>query len=158
LESEHTKVANVMRAYAEHAVEYAKTRYGIDLDYSEASLAEVDRMMDDRTRGTVIEVDQLTFDEREELWIYCKMIGGYVGEVVIRNLGGTWQAKQIDSGSLAVKLMVGGEIEASPPDAVWRTLTEPFRSMASYYRGVRAILGRAAKPLEGSNEAERGGD
>jgi hypothetical protein len=137
-----------MRAYAADAVKHAKTRYGFDLDYSEASLAQIDRMLDDRMQGAVIETAKLTPEQQEELWIYCKMIGGYVGEVIIRNLGGSWETKEIDSGSSSVKLMAAGKIEGSPPDSVWRMLTEPFRSTVSYYRSLRAILGHGEERTE----------
>jgi hypothetical protein len=147
-EPQQVTIADVMRAYAADAVKHAKRQYGFDLDYSEASLEQIDRMLDDRMQGKVIEPDKLTSEQQEDLWVYCKMIGGYVGEVVIRNLGGTWQTKEIDSGSSSVKLMAAGKIEGSPPDSVWRTFTEPFRSMVSYYRSLRAILGHGGERTE----------
>ncbi len=147
-EPEKVTVADVMRAYAADAVKHAKNQYGFDLDYSEASLEHIDRMLDDKMHGAVIEPDKLTPEQRADLWIYCKMIGGYVGEVIIRNLGGTWQTKELDSGSSSVKLMAAGKIEGAPPDSVWRTLTEPFRSTVSYYRSLRAILGHGEERTE----------
>src|SRR4051812_37077340 len=121
-EPEQVTIADVMRAYAADTVKYAKRQYGIDLDYSETSLEQIDRILDDRTQGAVIEADKLTPEQQEDLWVYCKMIGGYVGEVIIRNLGGAWQTKELDSGSSSVRLMAAGKIEGSPPDSVWRTL------------------------------------
>jgi hypothetical protein len=151
-EPEEVTIADVMQTYAADAVRHAKNHYGIDLDFSEASLRQIDRMLDDRMRGAVIEADRLTPEEQEDLWVYCKMIGGYVGEVIIRNLGGAWQAKPTDSGGTAVKLMAAGRIEASPPEGVWRTLTEPYRSMTSYYRSLRAILGHGDERTENGLE------
>jgi hypothetical protein len=151
-ESQQVTIADVMRAYAADAVNYAKRQYGLDLDYSEASLEHVDRMLGDRRQGAVIVPEKLSAQEQKDLWTYCKMIGGYVGEVIIRNQGGTWQTKEIDSGSSSVKLMAAGKIEGSPPDSVWRTLTEPHRCMVSYYRSLRAILGHGEKRTEGGVE------
>lgn len=145
---EQVTIADVMRAYAADTVTHAKSRYGIDLDYSEASLEEIDRMLGDRMGGAPIEPDKLTSEEREELWVYCKMIGGYVGEVVVRNLGGAWQVEEIDSENSAVTLMAAEKIKGSPPESVWRTLTEPYRSMVSYYRTLRAILGQGEERIE----------
>jgi hypothetical protein len=42
-----------------------------------------------------------------------------------------------------------GQIKGSPPDSVWRTLTEPFRSMTSYDRTLLAILNRGHGRTEG---------
>lgn len=147
-EPQQVTIADIMRAYAADAVKYAKGQYGIDLDYSEASLEHIDRMLDDKMHGAVIEPDKLTPEEQEDMWTYCKVIGGYVGEVIIRNLGGTWQTKELDSGGSSVTLMAAGKIEGSPPDGVWRALTEPFRSMVSYYRSLRAILGHGEERTE----------
>lgn len=147
---EQVTIADVMRAYAADSVKHAKTRYGFNLDYSEASLAQIDRMLDDRMQGAVIDAAKLTPEQQDELWNYCKMIGGYVGEVIIRNLGGMWLAREIDPGNSSVKLMAAGKIEGSPPDSVWRTLTEPYRDTVSYYRALRAILGHGEQRTEQS--------
>jgi hypothetical protein len=140
---EEVTIGEVMRAWAADCVKHAKTNYSLDLDYSVASLDLVDHMVADRRGGALIDPSQLTPDEEQEWWNYCKMIGGYVGEVIIRNLGGTWLTKELDSGSACIKLLAAGRIEGSPPDSVWRTLTEPYRSMASYYRSLGAVLDRS---------------
>ena len=65
------------------------------------------------------------------------------------NLGGTWFTQENPDGTSAVKLRAADRIEASPPAAIWRNLTEPFRSVAGYYRSLRAILGHGATTTEG---------
>jgi len=142
-------IAEIMRAYSTEAVEYARNKYAIHLDFSEASLDEVDRIIRERTGGDVLDVDKLTPKEQEDLWVLCKMIGGYVGEVIIRNIGGMWQLDGREAGRTKAKLLAGGKIESWPPDSVWRTLTEPYRGMAGYYRGLRAILGHGEERIEG---------
>ena len=76
------------------------------------------------------------------------MIGGYVGEVIIRNIGGSWQMKEIDDKSSSVALLAAGRVQGSPPQAVWRALTEPYKGMATYYRTLMVALGRGDESLQ----------
>jgi hypothetical protein len=150
-----TTIADVMRAHAADAVAFAERRFKIKLDYSEGSLVEIDRILTDRARAGLVVPSTLTIREEDELWVFCKMLGGYVGEVIIRNIGGTWQLKDIDSSSSSVHLLVAGRTEGSPPQAIWRTLTEPYRSIVSYYRTLNAILGQGEKCVEDGVEMVR---
>jgi hypothetical protein len=136
-----------MRAYACDAVSYAEQRLGMTLDYSEQSLEDVDRIVAEYSKGGMLDPDQLSVAEREDLWAFCKMLGGYVGEVIIRNLGGEWQTKEMDDGSIAVQLVTAG-VTGSPPEAVWRALAEPYKAIVSFYRGLRAILGHGEQTMD----------
>jgi hypothetical protein len=140
------QIANVMRAYANDAVAYADDRLGIALDYSEQSLESVDRIVAESTKSGLLVPGDLSAAEREELWAFCKMLGGYVGEVIVRNLGGEWQTNEMDDGATTVKLVTAG-VSGSPPEAVWRALTEPYQGIVSYYRGLRAILGHGEETI-----------
>jgi len=133
-------IADVMQAYANDALAFAKRRRDVTLDFSERSLEDVDQLLAGYMPPGLIVPDHLSETEREDLWILCKMVGGYVGEVIIRNIGGEWQMKDTGDGSASIKLITGG-VEGSPPEAIWRALTEPYKSVVSYYRGLRAILG-----------------
>ncbi len=140
-------IADVMQAYAADAVIFAKRRFDMDLDFSEHSLCDIDRILAERTAAGLLSPDTLDESEQEEVWTFCKMLGGYVGEVIIRNLGGTWQMKEIDSNTASVGLLAAGRIETSPPDMIWRALTEPYKSIASNYRTLLAILGRGEQSI-----------
>jgi hypothetical protein len=140
-------LADVVRAYARDAVAYAERRSDIALDYSERSLEGVGRILAECTKTGLLVPDDLSAAEREELWTFCKMVGGYVGEVIIRNLGGEWQTKELGGGATAIKLVTAG-VEDSPPEAVWRALTEPYKAIVSYCRGLRVILGHGEETVE----------
>jgi hypothetical protein len=141
-------IGDVMRAYAEDAVDYGQRRMNITLDFSERSLEDVDRIIANWNNGDLVVPDELADAEREDFWVFCKIMGGYVGEVIIRNIGGEWRTTDIGDGAASVKILVTGDIEGSPPEAVWRALTEPFKAMASYYRGLKAILGHGQQTTE----------
>jgi hypothetical protein len=134
-------IAELMQALAHDAVAYAERHLNITLEFSERSLEYVDRILTDYTKGELLLPDSLSDAQREEHWVFCKMIGGYVGEVIIRNIGGQWQERANSDGTVSVKLVTINGVECSPPASVWRTLTEPFRCIVSYYRGLRVVMG-----------------
>src|SRR5437868_2866427 len=101
-------IADVMREYANGAVAYAKRVHGVDLNYSEKSLDDVDAIIATRIASGLIVPDELPASEREELWTFCKVLGGYVGEVILRNLGGAWEMQDAGDGSGTVSLVIGG--------------------------------------------------
>jgi hypothetical protein len=142
-------IADIMRAYAADAVAYAQEHHGLTLDFSERSLDDVDRIVEARK---ALVPEPMSKEEEVELWIFSKVCGGYVGETIIRNLGGTWFTQENPNGSTAVKLLAAGQIESSPPVAVWRNLTEPFRSVATYYRTLQTILGHGTTTTENGVE------
>jgi hypothetical protein len=141
-------ITDVMRAYARDAVSYARRQFDVNLDFSEKSLEHVDRILAERTKSGLLVPDNLSEAEREDLWTFCKMMGGYVGEVIIRNIGGQWQTKDLAEGGQGIQLISAGDIKGSPPEFIWRAITEPFKAVASYYRTLRAILGHGHETIE----------
>jgi len=116
--------------------------------FPEKSLRDVDSILADYIKSGFVEPDKLTPAERDELWDFCKMMGGYVGEVIIRNLGGNWKMKEIDDKSSSITLKVNDRLEGSPPQAVWRALTEPYKGIATYYRTLMVIFGKGEQIKE----------
>ena len=142
-------LADVMRTYANDAIAFSKRRFDFALDFSEQSLESIDCILADYTKSGLIVPDNLSATEQEELWILCKLLGGYVGEVIIRNIGGEWQQKDVGEEAAYIKLVTVGGVEGSPPDAIWRVLTEPYKaSMETYYQGLKAILGHGDEVIE----------
>jgi hypothetical protein len=142
-------IADVMQAYAKEAEHLARDQIGELLDYSEASLRHVDLLIAGRLQDGIISPDSLTSQEESELWMFCKRIGGYLGEVIIRNLGGAWLTKQQSEGRFSVHLSIQGGIEAQPPNSVWRCLTEPNRgSVVGLYETLLSALSLAAGKFE----------
>jgi hypothetical protein len=147
-------ITDVMRAYANDAVAYALRAGKGHLDFSERSLEDVEQILTEQVKSGLLVPDALSVSERNELWGFCKMMGGYVGEVIIRNIGGDWQTKDLEDGSARVVLVTAG-VEGSPPEAIWRVLTEPYKGIVSYYRGLRVALGHGEERLEGGFRSVR---
>jgi hypothetical protein len=145
-------IADVMQAYAKEAEDLARDQIGELLDYSEASLRHVDFLIAGRLKDGIIFPESLTEQEESDLWMFCKRIGGYLGEVIIRNLGGAWLTRQQPEGSFSVYLSVQGRIEAQPPNSVWRCLTEPDRgSVVGLYETLLSALSLAAGKFENAS-------
>ncbi len=137
-------IADVMREYAKGAVAYAKRAYGMDLNYSELSLSDIDAIIAKRIASGFVVPDDLPASEREELWTLCKVLGGYVGEVILRNLGGAWETQTAADGSSTISVVVGG-VRGSPPEGIWRAHTEDFKSIVTYYRTLRVAMGHGVR-------------
>jgi len=139
-------ITDVMKAYARDAEADARKR-GFVLDYSEASLETVDRILNGITAGDVLNAQ--TESENENLWILSKMYGGYLGEVVIREMTGQWELEDLPDGGARVVLRCCG-IVAFPPPKIFKRLTQDrFSGVSGYCRALRAIVERRNKPREG---------
>jgi hypothetical protein len=141
-------IADVMKAYADGAVAFAQRKYEVRLDFSEASLEDLDRILADRIKDGLVDAANLTAEQEDEVWVFCKLLGGYVGEVIIRNIGGHWIMKRTAQGSSTVALLAKGGVEGSPPQAIWKALTEGNKPMASYYRTLRVALGHGTPTMK----------
>jgi hypothetical protein len=86
-------IGKVMAAYAEDAIDYVRTNFQTELDYSEQSVQLVEALL-----GALHE--QMPAELRaqchkgpppETIDQFAKAFGGYVGEVMRRNWGGRWK-------------------------------------------------------------------
>jgi hypothetical protein len=98
---------------------------GYRLDYSEASIVEVERLLTDWT----VETPEGPHVD-DNLASIAAMIGAYVGEVMIRNLGGYWTRWE---DYIAVK---GPEVYAFPLDKAIKRAYEPLGNQLDYFYEV----------------------
>ncbi|MDF2922952.1 MAG: hypothetical protein K0R57_1866 [Paenibacillaceae bacterium] len=109
-------VKDMMIAYSEDAIEIAN-KMGIELDYSEESLKLVNDILEKYYQGIPKGIKKLFTKgpSNEQIVQMSKVWGGYVGEVIRRNLGGEWgMSKNFEN---AVSLMVNSA-EVYPPAKV----------------------------------------
>ncbi len=112
----------VLQDIATECVTLVARQFDRHLDWSLASLVELDAAYDD------LLADGPLGDQRLDLW--WRLIGAYTGEVLVRVYGGQWVAHEQAPGSFAVS--VGG-MTAFPfavTDKVLRA--EPYKSLASF--------------------------
>src|SRR5882672_4112557 len=132
-----------MKMYAEDAIALASKHHGIVLDYSEQSIVSIDRILAHLTASGLSRPSEMSPEQDEQLWIICKVYGGYIGEVMARHIGANWRVKVSADGASVIELFVANRITASPPQKVWKRLTESeYDTILGYYRGLQNILGR----------------
>ena len=115
-------INDMMSAYAEDAVDFARRNFGITLDYTTESVRKVEAIAE-----TLVQARPKNFVSRlfrkspseEELQTVCKMLGGYIGEIYRRAKGGEWAVNE-EFQALGVQQ---GENWIFPPSKVNKRLT-----------------------------------
>jgi len=129
-------INDMMSAYAEDAVDFARQRFGISLDYSHASVEQVEsiaaKLFQSQPKGFVGKLFHKGPSE-EEIQTICKMLGGYIGEVLRRTKGAEWAINQEFS---AIGLQ-NGETWLFPPAKIHKRLANGAEdNLWSYFRVV----------------------
>jgi hypothetical protein len=129
----------MMAAYAGEAVNRAAEK-GERLDYSEASLARVERCLD--TMAKPSGRDQAQQENAGGLDYQSRLWGAYLGEVVRKHYGGTWQMSQYPGSALAVPAIDVRGSHLYPTMKVFRRLTMgESENIVAFYQMVTKRLG-----------------
>jgi hypothetical protein len=142
--------AGGMREYAAKAVAEAKERFGIDLDYTEASLDRLDQVLvalHDLLTDNVPESKRLHPDEKFILKpVAAAKYVGYLSEVFCRVLGAEWRNDTPGCPPDASRLTIGGKLlevalrgeTISPPQVIVNCINDPEHwSIKNYYLDVK---------------------
>ena len=126
-------INDMMLAYAQDAVDYAKSRHNVDLNFSVSSIEAVEKIADQlfqaRPRGLRKLISHGPTEE--EMDILCKMLGGYIGEVYRNQKGGDW-ALNDELSAIGVQR---GDVWIFPPAKVHKRLTNGAEdNLWSYFR------------------------
>jgi hypothetical protein len=125
-----------LRNIAADCVRLVATEFGRELDWSLASLDELDGVCAELLAEAPLE------GQRFDLW--WKLIGAYTGEVLVRVYGGQWSTDERTPGAFVV--VVSGN-RALPFGIAERVLSgEPFKSLGSFGRVMPALIERAERP------------
>ncbi|WP_321965364.1 hypothetical protein [Paraburkholderia sp. J7] len=81
------QIQKIAEAYAMDAVDFSGKQFGIKLDWSDASIADVEKALA-RMNSSYIGANPKPTDEK--VMSFAKAYGSYVGEVYRRNHGGEW--------------------------------------------------------------------
>jgi hypothetical protein len=126
-------INDMMLAYAQDAVDYAKLRHNVDLNFSVSSIEAVEKIADQlfqaRPRGLRTLISRGPTEE--EMDILCKMLGGYIGEVYRTQKGGDW-ALNDEFSAIGIQR---GDAWIFPPAKVHKRLTNGDEdNLWSYFR------------------------
>ena len=81
------KIQKIAEAYSQDAVDFSAKQFGIKLDWSDGSIANVEKALAQMSSSYVSTSRKPT---DEQLMSFAKAYGSYVGEVYRRNHGGEW--------------------------------------------------------------------
>lgn len=138
------KVQQVAEAYAADAVDFARERFQLTLDGSDASMAHVETIL-----GALHERMPDAKPSADEVFTLAKMFGSYVGETFRRNHGATWGLVRLDDETFV------GMKNHEVPGLFWpwgraqkRLKNGPEDNMLHYYRWLveKRHGGAAATP------------
>ena len=79
------KVRQVAEAYAADAVDFARNKFQLTLDGSDASVTHIETIL-----GIMHDQMAESKPSDEQVFTFAKMFGSYVGEIFRRNHGATW--------------------------------------------------------------------
>jgi hypothetical protein len=88
------QVAEVAEAYSLDAVDFAARSLDITLDWSEGSIRQVEEML-----GRLHDDMPSARPTQDEVWVFAKAFGSYMGEVLRRHHGGEWGTISMDGQS-----------------------------------------------------------
>ena len=81
------KIQKIAEAYALDAIDHSKKQFGIILDWTDASVANVEKSLALMHSSYMSTIPRPT---EEQVMSFAKGYGSYVGEVYRRNHGGEW--------------------------------------------------------------------
>jgi hypothetical protein len=81
------KIQKIAEAYSLDAVDFSAKHFGIKLDWSDASIADVEKTLAQMSSSYVSTNPK---PPGEQVMAFAKAYGSYVGEVYRRNHGGEW--------------------------------------------------------------------
>lgn len=132
-------VNDMMVAYAADAVEYA-AKLKKKLDYSEESIATLEQVCDILHKAIPKTWFARFFMLKRKpsdktILQYSKMLGGYLGEVIIRNHGGKWSIEDFMNQGNTIVLTVG-DTKIFPVGRVYKRLKEGSENNLQHYYSV----------------------
>jgi hypothetical protein len=140
------QIAEIAEAYALDAIDLAARNFGIQLDWSEDSIRQVEQML-----GRLHDEMAGAQPPEEAVWTFAKAFGSYVGEVLRRHHGGRWGMVNLDGESFAGLQQAGGSLCWPWGKAHKRLVKGPADNLWHYYR----ILVQSASSAEGRQSGLR---
>ncbi len=140
-----TTVSDMMQAYAQDAVNFARDNFRVDLDFSEQSLRHAEHMLSGLHAALPKGIVAKVFNHgpsQEQIWQMAKMWGAYVGEVIRMRWGGEWSLESQAQPGGVITLHVRGT-EIYPPVKVYKRLTHGSEdNLWHYYQVLKSDFAR----------------
>ena len=125
------KVQQVAEAYALDMVDYAKDTHGIELDWSNDSVQEIERIA-----AVLHEEYKKSPPSSEQLEPFYKALGSYVGEVFRRKHGADWGWVSLQGGRFPGLQAKAGALFWPWGRAMNRIVNGPEDNLWHYYQAL----------------------
>jgi hypothetical protein len=129
-------VTDMMRAYAEDAIDLAK-QMNVELNFSEESLCKLDQILEQYHNSIPRGLKKLISKgpSEEQITQMAKVWGGYLGETIIKQFGGEWIMSSTFDNAIAVKI---GDSEIYPPAKIYkRIINGPEDNVDIYFKVLK---------------------
>ena len=128
-----------MGVCAQEAVTIARDRYSVTLDFSEASVKQLETLLANMHNGLAKPGDPARPSDE---WITCvaATFGAYLGEILRRNLGGTWLKQNPRAPGSLPALNVHGDVLTPCRKVLKRILEGPAEDVAFFYQAACKII------------------
>ncbi len=93
--AEDAKIQQAAEGFASEAIAFARKNFQLELDFSDASVGQIENIMENFDRNTAKGLPRA-----EVLAQFGKMFGSYIGEVYRKNHGGSWGLITKDGSSM----------------------------------------------------------
>ncbi|HEX7828260.1 MAG TPA: hypothetical protein VF787_01330 [Thermoanaerobaculia bacterium] len=135
----HDLIQQMMAAYADDAVSFARQVFSIELNSSPDSIQQVEFILDKLSRSVrrtwLKRLLRLGMSE-EQTDTVAKMFGGYIGEIIRKDKGGIWQIIASPTGEGDVVALVNGEDKIFPPAKAYKRLVNGDEDNVWFYYQV----------------------
>jgi hypothetical protein len=128
-----------MGVCAQEAVTIARDRYSVTLDFSEASVRQLETLLAGMHTGLPKPGDPARPSDQ---WITSVAVtfGAYLGEILRRNLGGEWLKQNPKAPGSLPALNIHGDIVTPCRKVRKRILEGPVENVAFFYQGACQII------------------
>ena len=131
-----SRLDQAMGVYATEAVQRAKTEFGVSLDYSTDSLAELERVLEQlHQRNATNAFDQQALGRESQLW------GAYIGGVFKKLTPAEWKRDSKAAGEDSFPLTFRNGSEFFPCGWVWKRLQNGKEDnvMFKFYVSIKSL-------------------
>lgn len=142
-----SEAAGLMAEYAQDAVDTARDKFQIDLDYSLESIDSLDIILQAQfdAMPTGWQLLYRFRPSKRKLRTWSKMWGGYLGEVIRREWGGQWLEPPDGPFKGGVTLLVQGTMLSPVARAHKQLVNGAGASVAAYVASLIPIFSRPVK-------------
>lgn len=145
--SADAKYQEVAQAYASDCIDFAKSHFGVDLDWSDESIKEIERIL-----GVLHDHAIVQSPSPQEIYGFAKAFGSYIGEVFRKNHGATWGVVRLGEESMpGLQSAVGDQLFWPWGKANNRIVNGPEDNMHYYYQVLLRECGQSEPEAQGGN-------